>query len=142
MGGQNSEVSEATTTVLLESAYFEPMTIARTARRLGLRSEASYRFERGVDRMGQVAALFHVADLLRQIASARDDGPVLDYEVRPAAPREITLDPKKLAALLGVEIPAPEVRRRLLALGATVKKSCAREKSPERRAPALSIRFE
>ena len=123
MGGQNSEVSEATTTVLLESAYFEPMTIARTARRLGLRSEASYRFERGVDRMGQVAALFHVADLLRQIASARDDGPVLDYEVRPAAPREITLDPKKLAALLGVEIPAPEVRRRLLALGATVKKS-------------------
>ncbi len=125
MGGQNSEVSEATTTVLLESAYFEPMTIARTARRLGLRSEASYRFERGVDRMGQVAALFRVAELLRQIANAREDGPIVDYDVRPAPPREITLDPKKLAALLGVEIPAPEVRRRLLALGATVKKSAA-----------------
>ncbi len=123
MGGQNSEVSEATTTVLLESAYFEPMTIARTARRLGLRSEASYRFERSVDRMGQVAALFRVAELLRQIANAREDGPIVDYDVRPAPPREITLDPKKLAALLGVEIPAPEVRRRLLALGATVKKS-------------------
>jgi phenylalanyl-tRNA synthetase beta chain len=123
MGGQNSEVSDATTTILLESAYFEPMTIARTARRLGLRSEASYRFERGVDRMGQVAALFHVAELLRQIANAKDDGPVIDCEVRPALPREITLDPKKLAALLGVEIPAPEVRRRLLALGATIKKS-------------------
>jgi phenylalanyl-tRNA synthetase beta chain len=123
MGGQNSEVSDSTTSILLESAYFEPMTIARTARRLGLRSEASYRFERGVDRMGQVAALFHVAELLRQSANARDDGPVLDYDVRPAAPREITLDPKKLAALLGVEIPAPEVRRRLLSLGAQVKKS-------------------
>ena len=68
MGGQNSEVSDSTTTILLESAYFEPMTIARTARRLGLRSEASYRFERGVDRMGQVAALFRVAEMLRQIA--------------------------------------------------------------------------
>ena len=123
MGGQNSEVSDSTTSILLESAYFEPMTISRTARRLGLRSEASYRFERGVDRMGQVAALFHVAELLRQVASAREDGPVMDYDVRPAAPREITLDPKKLAALLGVEIPAPEVRRRLLSLGATVKKS-------------------
>jgi phenylalanyl-tRNA synthetase beta chain len=123
MGGQNSEVSDATTTILLESAYFEPMTVARTARRLGLRSEASYRFERGIDRMAQVAALFHVADLLRQIASARDDGPVIDREVRPSPPREITLDPKKLAMLLGVEIPAPEIRRRLISLGATVKKS-------------------
>jgi phenylalanyl-tRNA synthetase beta chain len=99
------------------------MTIARTARRLGLRSEASYRFERGVDRMGQVAALFRVAEILRQSAAAREEGPVVDYDVRPAAPREITLDPKKLASLLGVEIPTPEVRRRLIALGATVKKS-------------------
>ena len=70
MGGQNSEVSDSTTTILLESAYFEPMTVARTARRLGLRSEASYRFERGVDRMGQVAALFRVAEMLRQCANA------------------------------------------------------------------------
>jgi len=123
MGGLNSEVSDSTATILLESAYFEPMTVARTARRLGLRSEASYRFERGVDRMGQVAALFRIAEILRQCAAAREDGPVVDYDVRPAAPREITLDPKKLASLLGVEIPAPEVRRRLLALGATVKKS-------------------
>src|SRR5208283_5561273 len=44
MGGQNSEVSPATTSIILESAYFDPATIARTARRLGLRSEASYRF--------------------------------------------------------------------------------------------------
>ena len=57
MGGQNSEVSASTTSLILESAYFEPMTIARTARRLGLRSEASYRFERGIDRSGQVRPL-------------------------------------------------------------------------------------
>ncbi|HVN29205.1 MAG TPA: phenylalanine--tRNA ligase subunit beta, partial [Candidatus Binataceae bacterium] len=123
MGGQNSEVSDSTTTILLESAWFEPMTIARTARRLGLRSEASYRFERGIDRAGQVTALFRVAELLRQIAGAREEGPVIDCEARPAPAREITLDPKKLAALLGVDIPALEVKRRLVALGATVKKS-------------------
>ena len=56
MGGLNSEVSESTTRIALESAYFEPMTIARTARRSGLRSEASYRFERGIDRSGQATA--------------------------------------------------------------------------------------
>src|SRR5207245_184307 len=50
MGGLNSEVGDSTTSIILESAYFEPMTIARTARHLGLRSEASYRFERGIDR--------------------------------------------------------------------------------------------
>jgi phenylalanyl-tRNA synthetase beta chain len=125
MGGLNSEVSDSTAAILLESAYFEPMTVARTARRLGLRSEASYRFERGIDRMGQVAALFRVAEILRQIANAREEGAVVDYEVRPATPREIILDPKKLASLLGVEIPTPEVRRRLVALGASVKKSAS-----------------
>jgi len=125
MGGQNSEVNDATATILLESAYFEPMTVARTARRLGLRSEASYRFERGIDRMGQVAALFRVAEILRQTANAREDGAVVDCAVRPATPREITLDPKKLASLLGVEIPPPELRRRLVSLGATVKKSAS-----------------
>jgi phenylalanyl-tRNA synthetase beta chain len=123
MGGQNSEVSDSTTTILLESAYFEPMTIARTARRLGLRSEASYRFERGIDRAGQVTALMRIAEILRQTAAAREDGPIIDCEVRMAEPRTITLDPKKLASLLGVEVPAAEVRRRLLALGATIKKS-------------------
>ncbi len=57
MGGLDSEVSADSSRILLESAYFEPMTVARTARRLGLRSEASYRFERGVDRAGQVTAI-------------------------------------------------------------------------------------
>ncbi len=123
MGGLNSEVSDGTETILLESAYFEPMTIARTARRLGLHSEASYRFERAIDREGQVTALFRVAEILRQCAGARADGPVADYEARTAPAREISLDLKKLAALLGAEIPAAEVKRRLLALGAMVKKS-------------------
>ncbi|MGH7947906.1 MAG: phenylalanine--tRNA ligase subunit beta, partial [Candidatus Binataceae bacterium] len=122
MGGVNSEVSEATTTILLESAYFEPMTIARTSRRLGLRSEASYRFERGVDRDGQVAALVRVAQLIREIAGGREAGPIVDNEARKAAPREVSLDLKWMSSLLGAAIPAPIAARRLKSLGAMVSR--------------------
>ncbi len=66
MGGRNSEVTASTETILLESAYFEPMTIARTARRLNLRSEASYRFERGVDRAGQINGILLCVRAARQ----------------------------------------------------------------------------
>ncbi len=76
MGGLESEVSADSTRILLESAYFEPMTVARTARRLGLRSEASYRFERGVDRAGQVTAISRAAELIRQMAGGRELAPV------------------------------------------------------------------
>ena len=120
MGGLNSEVGDSTTRIVLESAYFEPMAIARTARRLGLRSEASYRFERGIDRGGQAAALMRVADLIRRHAGGRESGPILDREGRPAPYREIDLDLRAMASILGVEVPAGEVRRRLKAIGATV----------------------
>ena len=122
MGGLNSEVSDATRTILLESAYFEPITIARTARRLGLRSEASYRFERGVDRAGQPAALMRAAELLRQSAHAREASALTDVEPRPASEREIELDLRAMETLLGASIAAPIVTTRLKALGARVSK--------------------
>lgn len=121
MGGLNSEVGAATTRIVLESAYFEPMTIARTARRLGLRSEASYRFERGIDRAGQTAALTRAAELIHRHAGGREAGPIIDVEERPAPYREIDLDLRAITAILGVEVPPAEVRRRLKAIGATVK---------------------
>jgi phenylalanyl-tRNA synthetase beta chain len=121
MGGLNSEVSESTTRIALESAYFEPMTIARTARRLGLRSEASYRFERGIDRSGQARALMRAAELIRRYAGGRELGPIIDVEGRPAPYREIDLDLRAMISILGVEVPPSEVRRRLRAIGATVK---------------------
>jgi len=120
MGGLNSEVSASTTRIALESAYFEPMTIARTARRLGLRSEASYRFERGIDRSGQVAALTRAAELIRLYAGGRESGPLVDIEGRPAPFREIDLDLRAMTSILGVEVPVGEVRRRLKAIGAKV----------------------
>ena len=64
MGGANSEVSDATTDVLIESAYFDPSTIRRTAKALDLQTDSSYRFERGVDRDGQVWAAARAAELI------------------------------------------------------------------------------
>ena len=86
MGGQNSEVSPATTSIILESAYFDPATIARTARRLGLRSEASYRFERGIDRAGQVNALMRAGALIGELGEGRAASAALDRRAAPGAP--------------------------------------------------------
>ncbi len=120
MGGLDSEVSEGTSAILLESAYFEPMTVARTARRLGLRSEASYRFERGVDRAGQVVAAIRAAELIRQLAGACELAPVRDVEPEAAPARQIDLDLNRAGAILGFALPRGEIRRRLSAIGATI----------------------
>ncbi|HXZ88512.1 MAG TPA: phenylalanine--tRNA ligase subunit beta [Candidatus Binataceae bacterium] len=120
MGGQNSEVSSSTTSIVIESAYFEPMTIARTARRLGLRSEASYRFERGIDRGGQVNGLLRASELIRKLAGGCDAAPVIDVEPIPARRREIDFDLDAIGSLLGLELPAAEVKRRLKAVGLEV----------------------
>ncbi len=126
MGGLNSEVGNSTTDLVLESAYFEPMTIARTARRMGLRSEASYRFERAIDRAGQLRALARAAELIMRTAGGRVSGPPVAHEARPMAERQIALEVDALAALLGVALPANEVRDRLRALGAEVRNAGAR----------------
>jgi phenylalanyl-tRNA synthetase beta chain len=121
MGGGNSEVGGETGTILLESAYFEPMTVARTGRRLGLRSEASYRFERGIDPTGQVRALHRVASIIRRISGGRAAGPIVDVEARPPQLREIAFEPDAITNILGVEIPRAEISRRLKSLGAGVR---------------------
>jgi phenylalanyl-tRNA synthetase beta chain len=121
MGGRNSEVSASTKNILLESAYFEPMTIARTARRLNLRSEASYRFERGVDRAGQINAILAASMLLTGVAQAKAASALIDVEPQPASARVIQLDISSLNSLLGVAIPPLEIRRRLQSLGANVE---------------------
>jgi phenylalanyl-tRNA synthetase beta chain len=121
MGGRNSEVSPSTKGILLESAYFEPMTIARTARRLNLRSEASYRFERGIDRAGQVSGILAASALLNRVVDAKPASPLIDVEAQPAGERRIQLDIGSLNSLLGVAIPPPEIRRRLKSVGAMVE---------------------
>jgi phenylalanyl-tRNA synthetase beta chain len=120
MGGAATEISDATTDVLIEAANFDPVSIARTARRHKLPSEASKRFERGVDPLVAEAAAARVAQLLVELAGGTIDelGSSL-FEASSPAP--ITLRDGFVSALLGVEYMPEEVRSSLEAIGATVE---------------------
>jgi phenylalanyl-tRNA synthetase beta chain len=119
MGGATTEISDATTDVLVEAANFDPVSIARTARRHKLPSEASRRFERGVDpTLGPVAAQ-RVVDLLVSLAGGTADplGSVLDEY---PAPTPIAFDPTKPTAVIGVDYSEAEVHDSLAMIGAAV----------------------
>jgi phenylalanyl-tRNA synthetase beta chain len=119
MGGLATEVSDTTTDILVEAAHFDPVTVARTARRHKLWSEASKRFERGVDpTLGPIAAQ-RVADLLVQLAGGTIDplGVVVPYLGDPIP---IAFSPGDAAALIGVDYTDDEVRDTLTLIGATV----------------------
>lgn len=110
-GGAASGVSEATTSVFLESACFDPSTIRRTARRHGLNTDASFRFERGVDPEITVYALKRAALLLKEIAGARISSPVTDIDHGRRSRTEVKLSFHHVHALTGVSIPADQVVR-------------------------------
>ncbi|HVN86743.1 MAG TPA: phenylalanine--tRNA ligase subunit beta [Candidatus Binatia bacterium] len=120
MGGANSEVSAETRNILLESAWFEPSTIRRTARRLGLRSEASYRFERGVDIAGVVPALDRAAALIAELGGGTVAPGVVEAYPRPRHAPEIDLRVSRIEFLLGVPVTRREASNALRRLGATV----------------------
>ncbi|MFC4224894.1 phenylalanine--tRNA ligase subunit beta [Lysinibacter cavernae] len=119
MGGASTEISDTTTNVLVEAAVFDPITIARSARRHKLPSEASKRFERGVDPLVSIAAAQRVVDLLVELAggTADDLGSVLASS-ESASP--IFLADGFIAGLIGVDFSDAEVRDTLTAIGATV----------------------
>jgi phenylalanyl-tRNA synthetase beta chain len=119
MGGAATELSDNTTDVLIEAANFDPVSIARTARRHKLPSEASRRFERGVDPAVAAPAAQRVVDLLVELAGGVADplGSVLDAAPAPAP---VSLAADRAAALIGVDYTVDEVRRTLETIGATV----------------------
>ncbi len=117
MGGMNSEVGDDTRSVLLESANFDPATIRRTAKRLGLHSEASHRFERGVDPEGTIAALDRAVYLLAQCAGALPVAGCADRYARRPRPASVLLRQERMARLLGVNIDKKQVDKLLQALG-------------------------
>ena len=119
MGGAATEISSATTDVLVEAAHFDPVSIARTARRHRLPSEASRRFERGVDPDVAAAAAARVVQLLEELAGGTVDalGSSLGVVVR-ADP--IALPDGFVAGLIGVDYPPADIRRALVEIGADV----------------------
>ncbi|HEX7236839.1 MAG TPA: phenylalanine--tRNA ligase subunit beta, partial [Gammaproteobacteria bacterium] len=112
MGGRSTAVSETTDSVFLESAFFAPAAIAGRARRVGLHTDASLRFERGVDPAGQARAVERATELLLAICGGQA-GPVSDVKHRPGLPKRppVTLRRERLRAVLGVDVPAKRVAK-------------------------------
>ncbi len=106
-GGLKSGVTEGTTTVFLESACFDAVRVRRTARRHGLRTDASFRFERGVDPELTVVALQRAALLLMEHCGARPVGPVIDLHPHPRPWRSVRLHFSTMRRLAGIDLEAP-----------------------------------
>jgi len=122
MGGQNSEINDATTDILIESACFEPTMVRRTSKRLGIHTESSHRFERGADVGNLTRPLDRAAALMAELAGGRVSTGILDVYPEPAAPRSITLRLERVNQMLGLELSTTEVESFLLNLefGVTV----------------------
>ncbi|MFB3902298.1 MAG: phenylalanine--tRNA ligase subunit beta [Acidobacteriota bacterium] len=104
MGGQESEISLQTTTILLESAYFNPKSIRATSKALGLRTEASYRFERGADPEMPLKALNLACRLIQQIASGQTVGPAINQNPVTCPRTVLELRRQRIRQVVGVEI--------------------------------------
>jgi phenylalanyl-tRNA synthetase beta chain len=117
MGGAESEVSAATTAVLLEAATFDPRAIRRTSKRLGLRSEASHRFERGVDPNGIPYASKRAAAMLARLGGGAVAGEGIDRHPQQHHPRPVTLSAGGLTRVAGFEIPLGTAAAKLSAIG-------------------------
>ena len=122
MGGLNSEIRENTRTVLLESAYFNPMGNRRTATALGLDTEASYRFGRGIDHGGVLSAANRAAELIQALAGGKTIEGVIDAYPTPIPPRSILLSVPKTNQILGTEIAEEVMQAHLEALELQVER--------------------
>ncbi|HZB44025.1 MAG TPA: phenylalanine--tRNA ligase subunit beta [Pyrinomonadaceae bacterium] len=117
MGGEETEISEATTDVLIESAYFSPASVRRTSKVLGLQTEASYRFERGTDYEGVGRAQDRCVALICDLAGGTATEDAIDVYPRPIEPRNVSLRPRRVEALTGLRVPSDDCVRILNALG-------------------------
>lgn len=117
MGGQNSEVDDDTTDILLECALFDPKQTRATRKALGMSTDASYRFERGVDPEGMERVIERCISLILAIAGGEVDGPVLDCQAVNIDPQVISLRLSRIERLLGVAFESDAVRQLLQPLG-------------------------
>jgi phenylalanyl-tRNA synthetase beta chain len=119
MGGHDSEIGSTTTKMLLESAYFLPSSVRRTSKRLGLKTEASIRFERGGDIEAPLVGLGRAAQLLVEIGAAQP-GVTWDVYPSPREPLRLSLRAARIPRVLGMDVPAADVPRILGTLGFVV----------------------
>jgi phenylalanyl-tRNA synthetase beta chain len=117
MGGADSEIGFATKNILLECAWFDPISIRRTAKTLGLRTEASTRFERGLDPEMAELASRRCAELIQQLAGGEILAGVVDAYPARRAPEKIEITRKELLRVMGADVPDRDLEEILAALG-------------------------
>ena len=123
MGGETSEVVESTTDVFIECAYFDPKRVRRAAKGLGLDTDASYRFQRGIDPDGLPRALRRVVELILTSAGGTADGGAIDVNPIPAQPRSADLRPRRVSHLLGVDLDGAMIKACLEPIGFELRKA-------------------
>lgn len=117
MGGEEMGVTQTTTNVLLESAYFQPSSIRRTSRKLGLMSDSSYRFERGIDPEGVLAASRRVTDLILKLAGGKAEAAPAASGETPNFRRTVALRPERCSQVLGTTVAPSRVDEILTSFG-------------------------
>jgi len=108
-GGENSGVSDQTTSIFLESAYFNPVSVRKSAKRHVLNTDASFRFERGVDPNNTIFALKRAALLIKEICGAKISSEIIDVYPTPIENFNINVKWKNISRLIGFEIPQEKV---------------------------------
>ncbi|MGH7800968.1 MAG: phenylalanine--tRNA ligase subunit beta [Thermodesulfobacteriota bacterium] len=110
MGGANTEISEKTRDILLESAYFNPARVRRTSKRTNLKSQSSYRFERGIDPNGVVKAVDRASELIRKVAKGKVAKGKIDIYPSPIRPKEVAISTRRINSILGTDIKAEKIK--------------------------------
>jgi phenylalanyl-tRNA synthetase beta chain len=125
MGGADSEVTSGTTQIVFEAAWFKPTSVRVTSKQLGLKTEASMRFERGMDITAAPRAMARACELLEKINAGKCAGGMIDVYPAPYQPKTMRLDRERIGGLLGMEVPDADVERILTSLGFGVRSASA-----------------
>lgn len=121
MGGENSEITDKTKNILIESAYFHPSSIRKTSKALGLSTDASYRFERGTDPNITKYAAERCAQLIAELADGKIAKDIIDVYSKVILPKEIELRFSRTTKILGYEVSAEKIKNILSRLGLAIK---------------------
>jgi phenylalanyl-tRNA synthetase beta chain len=116
MGGKNSGVNDNTTSIFLESAYFNPVSVRKTAKRHGINSDASFRFERGIDPSITEYALKRAAILIKEVAGGEMTSDIVDVYPKKVEDHQVLLNLEKVNKLIGQTIPDDEIKNILVSL--------------------------
>lgn len=122
MGGQNTEVTDSTSNILLESAWFQPSSVRRTAKSLNLSTESSYRFERGVDKESVTLALDRAAQLIAELAGG-SISQITDIYPNRFAPGKVTVSFERINSLIGADIDEAFIEKTLASLGFQIERN-------------------